>query len=131
MRSAAGSTRRPSSATSPLTVTRPPAISSSLARRLATPAAARTFCSFSLNAKRVLELLHDLGAGDEVAERRQVVEVVQPQLLQKQRRGAVQQGLARPGVAGHLLDIAAMLEGAHDAVDVDAADGGDLGAGHG
>src|SRR2546421_6772959 len=124
--------RRPSSAGSPFTATRPSAISSSDARRLATPAAASTFWSFSvwlLGTQRVLERLHDLGTGHEVAERRQVVERVEAELLQEQQGGAVEDGLAGTGVAGDLLDVPPLLERADDAVDVDASDGGQLGPG--
>src|SRR5436190_23115904 len=129
MLSVAGSTRRPSSATSPLTVTRPSAMRSSLARRLATPAAARTFWSLSVDPEGMLERLHHLGSGDEVAQRGQVGQRVEPQLLQEHRRGAVKEGLARPRVTGDLLDVAPLLECAHDAVDVHPPDGGDLGPG--
>ena len=51
-RSCSGSTRRPSTATSPLTVTRPSAIRSSQTRRLPSPARARTFCSRSPSVTR-------------------------------------------------------------------------------
>ena len=52
-RSAAGSTRRPSRRRSPLTLTRPPAMSSSQARRLPNPTRARTFWSRSPSAQRI------------------------------------------------------------------------------
>src|SRR3954462_3632075 len=89
-RSASTSTRRPNSATSPFTRTRPSAMRSSLARRLAIPACARIFCSFSVGTEGVLERLHHLGAGDEVAQRGQVVDCVQPQLLEEQAGGPVE-----------------------------------------
>src|SRR4051812_49280750 len=112
-RSVSASTRRPSSATSPFTDTRPSAISSSLARRLAIPAWASTFWSFSVGTQGVLERLHHLRSRHEVAQRRQVVDRVQAELLEEEAGGPVEERLPRPGIAGDLLDVAALLEGAH------------------
>ena len=82
-----GSTRRPRTATSPSTVTRPSSIRSSHARRLPNPARARTFWRRSPSpsvgvvavlgrlvlvvgqAQAVLERLDHLGARDERAQR--------------------------------------------------------------
>src|SRR5262245_65581739 len=107
MRSVFGSARSPRAATSPLTRTRPSAISASEARRLPNPARARIFCSRSSSGpvtgrgglrvravelrqrvaqglggrtEPVLELLHHVGPGAEVADGGQRVEAGEPQL---------------------------------------------------
>jgi hypothetical protein len=105
-------------------------------RRLALVALARTVAAGEVDGaagigpEPVLERLHDLGAGDEVAEGRQLVEGVEPELLEERPGGAEQHGLPGPGIAGDLLDVAALLERAHDAVDVHAADRRHLGPRH-
>src|SRR4051794_12315315 len=124
MRSLAASTLSPSVASLPLTVTSPWSISSSQWRRLPRPACARTFCSRSLGIERVrteplLECLHHLRAGNELAQRRKVIERVEPEPLEEQARGAVQECEARTGIAGDLLDETALLQRAHHPVDVD------------
>ena len=124
-RSRRTSTRRPSIATSPLTVTRPSAISPRTTRRLPSPrwpapsaGARRSACSSGSRRRRgqaevagssgarrrnvVLERLDDLGARHELAERRQVVERVEAEPLEEQRRRAVQHRLARAGIAADL-----------------------------
>src|SRR3954471_13768329 len=103
MRSVSGSTRRPSTATSPFTVTRPSAISSSHTRRLPYPATARTFWRRSPSpsgtvggghdAQTVLQRLHHVSARHELGQRRQVGEGVESQPLEEQRRGAPEDGL--------------------------------------
>src|SRR5262252_5772240 len=112
----AGPTRCPSAARAPFTVTRPPAMAASMARREPTPARARTLCSFSagpeLDARlgglggRLCGLLGRLlgrGRGDlreikrldDVFERGQLLERAQPQVVQEKLGRAVQRGPAR------------------------------------
>src|SRR4051812_23731880 len=148
-RSVSVCTRRPRTATSPLTVTRPPAISSSATRLLPMPTRARTFCSRSpsraaesssiggrglialafdverrvgSDAQTLLERLDDPRARHELAEGRQVLERGEPQLLEEHRCGAEQDGLPGAGIARDLGDVDALLQRSHHAVDVDAAD---------
>src|SRR4051812_16338501 len=105
MRSDSTSTRRPSTATSPFTVTRPAAIGCPGVRRLPIPTRASTFCRRSPvgssssggrgivlghadvrlggDAQALLERLHDLGARHELAERREIVERADAQLLEE------------------------------------------------
>src|SRR5437764_11209419 len=98
------------------------------------PACARTFCSRSspsvgidrVRTEPLLESLHHVGPGHEVAERREVVDRVQTETLEEQSRRAVHQREARTRITRHLLDEAALLQGAHNTVDVDASDGGHL-----
>src|SRR5438067_10426303 len=126
--SRSGSTRCPRTATEPLTVTRPSSMSSSHARRLPKPARASTFCSRSPSAvtrrslaghspitrrslagsQPLFEDLDHLRPGHEVAERGKVVEGVEAETLEELARGAVEHGLARAGIASHLLDVAAL-----------------------
>src|SRR5213592_2972135 len=110
MTAVAESTLSPSVARRPSTVTRPAAINSSHARREPTPAVASTFCRRSPAA---LVAPSALGIGDlvhvvrqERRQRRQLLHAVEPQLLQEQDGGAVQE---RPavGFAAALLDQAA------------------------
>ena len=79
----------------------------------------------------MLEGLDHIGAGHERGDGRQLVEHVEAEALQEQRGGAVEHGLARALVAGHLVDQAPVHQGADHAVDVDAADRRDLGPGEG
>src|SRR5579885_3126112 len=135
MQSTSTSARAPRSATTPLNVTSPSAMSSSQRRRLPMPARARTFCSRSgvANVVRLqpqLERFDDVGAGHELAERGQLVDRVEPEALEEQARRAVEHGLAGTRVARDLFDEAALLQRADDAVDVDAADRRDLRAAH-
>ena len=72
MTAVAGSTRTPISRIGrPSTSTRPAAISSSQARRLPTPAAARTFCRRTPDSAGTVDVLD---VGEERRERRQLVE---------------------------------------------------------
>src|SRR4051812_13443285 len=116
MWSCSGSTRRPSSAISPLTVTRPSPIRPSLTRREPTPARARTFCSRSSDSgtglllagdvdlrglvrrghlaraadrkeQTALERLDDRRLRHEVGERRQVAQRIDAEPLEEQPRG--------------------------------------------
>ena len=106
-----GSIRRPSAATSPSTVTRPSAISSSQARREPIPTRARTFWRRSPVRRRrqaastprpsadwqvALELAGHLGPGQEVLDRRQLLERVEPEALQEEVGGAEEGRLAGP-----------------------------------
>ena len=184
MASTSGSARVPSVATSPLTVTRPAAISSSHARRLPSPAWASTFCSRSpvvghpgsgsdpggrpaassgrpparrrgrparprcrswpwwrgrgrccclerletlgegrrVGPEAPLELLDHVGAGHEVAERGQVGERVDAELLEEGAVVPYMHRLAGTGVAADLGDVAPLLQRAHHAVDAHAPD---------
>ncbi len=74
----------------------------------------------------MLECLDHVGTGHELGERRELVDRVQAELLEEQRRGAPQDGLARTGVAADLVDVPATLQGAQHTVGVDPADGRDL-----
>src|SRR3954447_9201921 len=128
-RSDSTSTRRPSAATSPFTVTRPAAISCSAVRRLPIPTRASTFCRrspvgssssggrglialpFGAQVERVgrdaqplLERLDHLGARHELAQRRQIVERRDAQLLEEQLGGAEQHRLSGTGIARYLFD---------------------------
>src|SRR5512132_652020 len=132
MRSVPGSARSPRIATSPLTRTRPAAISASEARRLPRPARARIFCSRSglvtrggalgvraaelrqplaqvlgVGPEPMLELLDDIGSRHEVADGGQLVDAVEAQLFEERPRGAKQRGLTGTGVAADLGDVAA------------------------
>ena len=69
-------------------------------------------------------------SGDELAQRRQVVERVEAEPFEEQARRAVQQREPGTGIARDLLDQAALLQRAHHAVDVHAANGGHLRTAH-
>src|SRR5664280_1460368 len=142
-RSTVGSTRRPSTGTDPLTVTRPSAMSSSHTRRDPTPIRAITFCSRSPvagwsaesspiddRAHLVLELIEGLGPGKQVLHRWQLVQPVEAETFQKGVRCGVEDGLTRPGGPTGRGDVATMLEQSDHAVHVDPAQGGDLGPRH-
>src|SRR5664280_805245 len=142
-RSTVGSTRRPSTGTDPLTVTRPSAMSSSHTRRDPTPIRAITFCSRSPvagwsaesspiddRAHLVLELIEGLGPGKQVLHRWQLVQPVEAETFQKGVRCGVEDGLTRPGSPTGRGDVATMLEQSDHAVHVDSAQGGDLGPRH-
>src|SRR5262245_65725016 len=107
-------------------------MSSSHARREPIPARARTFWTRSgsasvdvrarldgsvveagvlIEAQSALERLDHLGAGHEVAQRRQLGEAPEPEALEEPARGAVQDGEARARVAADLLDGAALHQG--------------------
>src|SRR5579875_2596905 len=152
MTAAAVSTRMPCVRTRlPSTVTRPWSMSSSHARRDPTPAAASTFCrrtpsSFGSRsgfsradmlvhsqsvAVRVLwsrpsDVFLDLrGARQQGGEVRELVQGLESHALQEVAGGAVQEG-ARLVLGAAFLHQAPRHKGAHDAVAVDPADGGDL-----
>src|SRR5271166_1080585 len=104
----AGSMRWPRWATSPSTRTRPWSISSSHTRRLPKPARARTFCRRSppgssgrvggeatIGPEVVLELSGHLGTREEVLDRGQLLDPVQPEALQEEVGRAEQHRLAR------------------------------------
>ena len=57
-----------------------------------------------------LEVLHDVGAGHELAQRRKLVEPVEAEPLEEQRGGAEQDRLAGTRVLPHLGDEAALVE---------------------
>src|SRR5687767_11580816 len=145
MRAVSGSTRMPSSAGAPSTETLPPAISSSHARREPNPARASTFCSRSgspmrgasgllgvldvgvaRQSKSAFERLDDTGVGDELSERRKVVERVDAETFEEQWRGAIQHRESGPRVAIHLGDVPACRERAERRLDVDASNRRDL-----
>src|SRR3712207_3748377 len=92
---------------------------SSQARRDPTPAAASTFWSRSMSVLGIGYLIHVVR--QEGCERRQLVQAVQPELLQEQRRRAVQERAA-VRFAAALLDQTTGEQGTHHAVAVDAAD---------
>src|SRR5262249_52133120 len=116
------STLSPRVAFRPSTVTRPAAISSSQARRDPIPAAASTFCSLCTSSLGIRDLIHVVG--QERGQRRQLVDAVEPQLLQEQRGRPVQERAA-VRLAAALLDETPCEQGTHDAVAVHAPDGRD------
>src|SRR5690242_16980304 len=116
MMSLTGSALSPSFATLPLTVTRRAAISSSLARRDPTPAAAITFCRRSRPSVSAL-LIGDLlnVVRQERCQWRKLVDRVEAELLQEQGGGAVEVR-AGLGFGPALLDHAASDQGTDDTV---------------
>src|SRR5437660_9915762 len=88
--------------TSPLTRTDPDAISSSAARRLATPDRARKRFSLSNHVVSAWPSASDSGLG-------QMVERLEAHGLQKSHRGAIELPLAWPGPAYDLGNHAAQL----------------------
>ena len=161
----AGSTRRPSTATSPLTVTRPaaiellaraprardrrapapsaaarPSVEHSSARgevdvdaasaRFACRPRARPSTSSEASAQPAFERLDDRRVGNEVGERRQLVERVEPEPFEEHPRGREQRRVARRVLVADLFDVAARDERLQRRVDVDAADRRQLRARH-
>ena len=78
-------------------------------------------------AQTLLEGVHHLRAGHEVAERREVLDPVQAEPLEEQLGRPVQDRKARAGVPPHLDHVPALAERPQDAVGVDAPDARDLG----
>src|SRR4051794_11595712 len=98
-----GSTRVPNSRTTlPSTLTRPSAIRSSAARRLATPALDSTFCSRTPSGSDIVDRIH---FGQEGSDGRQVRQGRKPQPLQEQLGRAVKNATSLPVRTG-LLDEA-------------------------
>src|SRR5207237_8301719 len=150
--SAFRSMRRPRWARSPLTRTLPSTMSSTQARRLPKPRLANIFCRRSPlavvgsasragfgapkpasaipgRAQSLLQRLDHLRAGNEVAQRRQLLEAVEPQPLEEQRGRPVQHGLAGAGISCHPLDVPPLGQRPDHAVHVDAPDRRHLGPG--
>src|SRR4051812_46003734 len=130
---------------SPLTNTRPLAISSSAARREATPEWARNawrrtsstcWCLFCLGrgiTKRELWVVARLAAREhhgQVFGARQVVQRAEAEVLQEKGRRSVQQRPAQPLAAAHHLHQAALLERLEHRAGAHAADVLQLGAAH-
>ena len=128
-----------------MTVTRPSAISSSHTRREPDPDPGQHLLqplpggqgwragSAQPSADRahlLLELGQGLGPGEQVLDRRQLIEAVEAEPLQEGVGGGVEDGLARARGPPHRGDVAPVLEQADHPVDVDPAEGGDLGPGH-
>src|SRR3954466_1162914 len=102
---------------------------SSQARREPTPAAASTFWRRSAVSAWGIEYFFHI-VGQERGKRGQLVDRVDPELLQEQRRRTVQVG-TRLALDAALLDQSARGKRTHDPVAVDAADGRDPRPGHG
>src|SRR3954470_21901070 len=133
-----GRTLSPGAVTlSPLTNTRPLAISSSAARREATPECARNACRrtsstcvcFFLSGrgitKRELWVRAGLAAREhhgQVFGARQVVQRAEAEMLQEEGRGAVEQRPPQPLAAAHHLHQAALLQRLEHRAGAHAAD---------
>src|SRR5882757_486547 len=111
-----GSTRVPNSRTTlPSTLTRPSAISSSAARRLATPALDSTFCSRTPSGDS--DIVDRIHFGEERSDGGQVLDGRQPQPLQEQLGRSIKDATSLP-VRADLLDQAPGQEGPHHPVNV-------------
>jgi hypothetical protein len=80
-----------------------------------------------VGAEAFFQGLQDAGVGEEVGDRGEITERVEPEPFEELAGGAEQGGLAGAGVATHLVDVAALLQGAHHPVDVHAPDRRHLG----
>src|SRR4051794_2521003 len=120
------STLSPSDARLPSIVTRPAAISSSQARREPIPADARTFWRRSCSRLGISYLIHVVW--EEGCERRQLIDTVQAEFLQEQRRRPVEERTA-VRLAATFFDQAPRQQGTHHAVTVDTPDRRDARAG--
>src|SRR5262245_51210562 len=127
MTTVSGSTRRPNSVTTaPSTLTRPWAMRSSAARREATPARDRTFCSRTPSGSEFVNGVH---LRQQRRDRGQILQRGQSKPLQEQFGCAVKE-TAGLGVGPGLLDETAGKQGADDAVAVDATNSGDTSTSH-
>src|SRR4051794_37749860 len=67
----------------------------------------RAVVGLDVDPQTLLERLDHVGTGDELGQRRQLVERVDAESLEQQRRGAEEHGLAGARIASHLVDVAA------------------------